>query len=74
MKKIAIFLINLYQKTANILEKQGYLRKRCRFYPSCSEYSKQAFIKYSPPRAVFLTIKRVFRCGPWSSGGVDPLP
>ncbi|MBQ1972341.1 MAG: membrane protein insertion efficiency factor YidD [Treponema sp.] len=46
----------------------------CRFYPSCSEYAKQAFLKYGFLKASILTIWRILRCNPFSKGGFDPLP
>ncbi|MBO5289699.1 MAG: membrane protein insertion efficiency factor YidD [Spirochaetales bacterium] len=46
----------------------------CRFYPSCSEYAKQAFLKYNFVKALVLTIWRILRCNPFSKGGYDPLP
>lgn len=47
---------------------------RCRFYPSCSEYAVEAFEKYPPTKAIRLTVSRLFRCSPWSSGGIDSVP
>jgi len=67
--KIIIFLITIY-KTWKIILGSG----ACKFYPSCSDYSKEAYEKYSFLKATFLTIKRIFRCHPLSSGGYDPLP
>lgn len=46
----------------------------CRFYPSCSEYSKQAFLLYSPLEAALFTIKRLLKCNPFGSFGYDPVP
>ncbi|HBI38478.1 MAG TPA: membrane protein insertion efficiency factor YidD [Spirochaetia bacterium] len=68
INKIFIVLINFYQR---IISK--FLPNSCRFYPSCSEYSKQAFIKYNLFKALFLTIYRILRCNPWNKGGYDPL-
>lgn len=45
----------------------------CRFYPSCSEYSKQAFKKYNFLKALFLSFYRIIRCNPFSKGGYEPL-
>ncbi len=46
----------------------------CRFYPSCSSYSIQAFKRYSIGRAFYLTVRRVLKCHPFHPGGYDPLP
>ncbi len=45
----------------------------CRFYPTCSQYSIQAFKKYGFLKGLWLTIKRVSKCHPFHPGGVDPL-
>jgi putative membrane protein insertion efficiency factor len=45
----------------------------CRFYPTCSEYSIQAYTKYGPLKGTWLTIKRIGKCHPWHSGGYDPV-
>lgn len=69
-------IIRLYQKT--ISPDHGILSWRypygaCRYYPSCSEYSRQAFIKFGFFKGMYLTIKRLIRCHPWSKGGHDPV-
>jgi uncharacterized protein len=68
MKSIAILLINFYQKFLSPM-----LGKTCRFYPSCSSYSKEAFYKYGFLKGFFLTLKRLLKCHPFHSGGYDPL-
>ncbi len=68
MKKIFIFMIEKYQKHISKL-----LGNNCRFYPSCSEYTKQALEKYGCIKGLFLGIKRIVRCNPFSKGGYDPL-
>jgi len=47
---------------------------RCRFHPSCSEYAQQAVAKHGPLKGGWLALKRIARCGPWSRGGIDPVP
>jgi len=47
--------------------------KVCRFYPTCSEYAKQALLKYGLFKGLFLSIKRILRCHPFCQGGYDPL-
>ncbi len=71
MKKILIFLINFYQK--HISHWLTKMNVRCKFYPTCSEYAKQAIEKYGALKGSFLAIKRILRCNPFSEGGYDPL-
>ena len=71
MKKLAIFLIKLYKKYISpFLEFCGV---KCKYYPTCSEYAKQAIEKYGSIKGIFLSIKRILRCNPFSKGGYDPL-
>ncbi len=46
----------------------------CRFYPSCSEYALEALGVHGPVRGSWLAVRRVCRCHPWNSGGLDPVP
>ena len=68
MKKILLFLIKIYQKGIS-----PYFGRRCRFYPTCSEYSRQAIIKYGAVKGSYLSIKRILKCHPFHKGGYDPL-
>ena len=47
---------------------------RCRFHPSCSEYTAQAIVVHGPLRGLYLGMRRLLRCHPWSAGGVDNVP
>ena len=67
-KKSVIFLINIYQHCIS-----SQTTKKCKFYPTCSEYSKQAFEKYGVIKGFYLSINRILRCNPFSKGGVDTL-
>ena len=49
------------------------LPSSCRFYPSCSEYALDALKKYGLVKGLWLTVKRIARCHPLSSGGYDPV-
>ncbi len=69
MSKLFIFIIYLYRYMISPI-----LGPRCRFYPSCSIYSITAIEKYGIIRGLFLTIKRIVKCHPWNSGGIDMLP
>ena len=71
MSKLLIFLIKLYKKTLSpILNSLGV---KCKYYPTCSEYTKQAIEKYGALKGTFLGIKRILKCNPFSKGGYDPL-
>ena len=71
MKKVLVFLIEKYQKHISLfLENKGI---KCKFYPTCSEYTKQAIIKYGAIKGSFIGFKRILRCNPFSKGGYDPL-
>ncbi len=74
MKKVLIGTINVYQKTLS--PDHGLMRHRhpngfCRFYPSCSEYTKLAIKENGSLLGVWLGIKRVGRCTPWTKPAVD---
>lgn len=45
--------------------------KTCRFYPTCSEYSKEVFLKYGFLKGFKKTVQRITKCHPWNKGGVD---
>lgn len=70
MAKLVIFLIKIYQ---NIFSRYIFIGRNCRFYPTCSEYSIQAYEKYGFFKGTFLTVKRILRCHPFNPGGYDPL-
>ena len=68
MKKILVGLINLYQ----IMSLSSHAC--CRFYPTCSEYTKQAIIEYGSIKGLYLGFKRILRCRPFGKYGIDLLP
>jgi uncharacterized protein len=76
-QKIAINLIAAYQHTLS--PDHGLFRGRfpygfCRFYPSCSEYMKQAIIFHGFWLGLWFGIKRIIRCNPFTAPAVDPVP
>jgi len=71
MKKLGIVLISFYKKyISKIFHLFGV---RCKYYPTCSEYTKQAIEKYGFFKGVFLGFIRILKCNPFSKGGYDPL-
>lgn len=52
----------------------GSFHGRCRFNPTCSNYSIEAIRTYGSLKGTYLSIKRILRCNPWSKGGDDPVP
>lgn len=71
MKKIGVKAINKYQK---YISPMFYAKGiRCKYYPTCSEYTKQAIEKYGLVIGTFKGCGRVLRCNPFSKGGYDPL-
>lgn len=68
MKKVILFLIKIYQ---NLLS--PFKRRSCVFYPSCSEYSKEAISKYGARKGISMSLVRVMRCHPWQKDHMDPV-
>ena len=75
---VVLWTIRFYQSTLSL--DHGLARHlvpqagRCRFYPTCSEYGYQAVERFGICKGGWLAFRRVLRCNPWSSGGVDEVP
>jgi putative membrane protein insertion efficiency factor len=46
----------------------------CKHYPSCSHYAEQAIERHGVLSGLWLALRRVARCHPFSAGGYDPVP
>lgn len=66
---IAILSVRGYQRLLAPL-----LGGQCRFSPSCSAYSIEAFDRHGAVRGFMLTLRRLLRCHPWGGCGDDPVP
>ena len=48
---------------------------QCRFSPTCSAYALEALERHGPIRGVWLTVRRLLRCHPFSRAHpLDPVP
>ncbi len=64
-----LLLIRAYQLAISPM-----LGNRCRFHPSCSDYSMDALRRHGLFKGLWLAARRVGRCHPWHPGGYDPVP
>jgi hypothetical protein len=49
------------------------LPSACRFYPTCSQYMRDAVERYGVARGVWMGVRRLARCHPFRTGGFDPV-
>lgn len=68
LSKLCIYSVRGYQKYLSPLK-----GPTCRFYPTCSQYSIEAFKKYGFLKGLYLSIRRILKCHPFHPGGYDPL-
>ena len=71
MKNFFIKVIEFYQRYISPFFHQ--IGVRCKFYPTCSEYTKSAILKYGVFKGLRLGVIRILKCNPFSKGGYDPL-
>lgn len=68
MKFAVLSLLELYKAFVS-----PFLPPACRFEPTCSEYARQSVEKYGAMKGIWLGVKRILRCQPFSKGGYDPV-
>lgn len=68
LKKVLIFPIKMYQKYIS-----PCFGRKCKYYPSCSEYAIQAIDKYGIIKGTMKAFYRILRCNPFSRGGIDKV-
>lgn len=67
--KLPLRMISFYQRKISPL-----FPPRCRYYPTCSQYTFEAIEKYGFIFGGILGALRILRCNPLFKGGVDPVP
>ena len=66
IKKLILKTIHFYQENVSLL-----LGQNCRFAPTCSEYLYKAVEKYGLAKGFWRGGKRILRCHPWGTEGID---
>ncbi|HOO77291.1 MAG TPA: membrane protein insertion efficiency factor YidD [bacterium] len=69
MKTVLTTLIRLYQRLVS-----PFIPARCRFYPTCSEYSLRVLELWGVRRGLPRALARILKCHPFHPGGYDPVP
>lgn len=69
MRWVLLLPIYLYRYTFS-----AFAGRHCRHEPSCSAYAVEAIKLNGAWRGFWLTLARVWRCGPGGSHGYDPVP
>lgn len=69
IRKAAQLAIRIYQVLLSPL-----IGRQCRFYPTCSNYTQEAIARYGLIKGIFLGARRLLKCHPFHSGGIDLVP
>jgi len=68
MKKLLIMIVSAYSRYISPL-----FGRKCKYYPSCSQYAVEAVSHYGLLKGMVKSTLRVARCNPFSHGGYDPV-
>ena len=69
MKALLLWMLRGYQYAIRPL-----LGANCRFYPSCSDYAREAIETHGAAHGSWLAARRLCKCHPYHPGGYDPVP
>lgn len=69
MKTLLLAAIRVYQYLWS-----PWVGGACRFWPTCSDYAREAIARHGALRGGWLAATRLARCQPRGGGGVDPVP
>ncbi len=67
--KSALTVLRLYK-----LAVSPYLPSTCIYQPTCSEYAAEAIEIHGVIKGSWMGTKRIARCNPFKTGGLDPVP
>src|SRR5262249_60270588 len=69
MRALLLLAIAAYQRFA-----PPTVRSACRHVPTCSEYGRVAVERHGALRGGWLAARRLARCHPLGTAGLDPVP
>ena len=69
MARLILALLAAYKRLLSPL-----FGSRCRFDPSCADYTRVAIARHGAARGGLLGLWRIARCQPLCRGGIDPVP
>lgn len=69
MRALLLALIRAYQFLFS-----PWVGGSCRYWPTCSEYAREAIETHGAARGSYMALTRLARCHPYGAGGVDPVP
>ncbi len=69
MKTLLLALLRAYQYLLS-----PWVGGSCRYWPTCSEYAREAIERHGAARGAYMAAARLARCHPYGAGGVDPVP
>ena len=71
MNIFTIIFIKLIQGYKQLIS--PLLGNSCRYFPTCSDYSIEAFKTYGFLKGFYFSTKRILSCHPFNEGGIDPV-
>jgi putative membrane protein insertion efficiency factor len=73
LQRILVLLVQLYRWTLSPLKAMFFGPVgRCRYTPSCSQYTLEAIRVHGAWRGTLFSIRRICSCHPWGGFGYDP--
>ena len=71
MTRVLVLLVKIYKQAIS----PALPFNHCRYYPTCSDYAIEALQKFGVVKGIWLSVKRIARCHPYSKHELyDPIP